>query len=112
MSDATIKLRRVRIEFVPISQATDEDPIVSAENPKPSWIVSASEGAAERIGSWEIWNPHHLTAADYSKIIAADAAWRVNASAEDPMKRLRGLLEHCVPDMPAELFDRLSPNQI
>jgi hypothetical protein len=111
MQDAKVKARRVRIDFEPIAQPPDEDPIVSAENPRPSWMLSASEGA-NRIGSWEVWNPHHLTAGEYSKLIAADAAWRANATAEDPMKRLRGLLEDCVPEMPVDLFDRLSPNQI
>lgn len=108
----SLKARRIRIDFQPIAQPPDEDPLVAADNPRASWMLSAAEGAGEAIGSWEVWNPHHLTAGEYSKLIAADAAWRATPTAEDPMTRLRSLLEASVPDMPKDLFDRLSPNQI
>jgi hypothetical protein len=113
MSELTArKPARIQITFTPVAQLPDEDPIISADNPRPSWMLTATEGRGEPIGTWEVWHPHHLTAGDYSTLIAKELARNAGPSDGDPMKGHRELFGYGVPDMPTDLYDRLSPNQM
>jgi hypothetical protein len=106
------KAARIQITFTAVPQIPDEDPIVAADNPSPSWMLSATEGRGEPIGTWEVWHPHHLTVGDYLKLIKGEVALGATASPGDPMTSHRELFGYTVPEMPADLYERLSPNQM
>ena len=103
------KSTRLTIRFTPAPQvAAEDDPLVAAANPCPSWLLHASDSAG---GPWDIWHPLDLPSADTIRLMAIEGDLQ-GATGEQYMLRIREQVQLLVPELPDALFARLSGHQL
>lgn len=107
------KVRRVKIRFVALRPpaAEGEDPLVVASNPQPSWMLHVHEAQGVDLGAFELWHPLDLVSGETLKLMAIERE-TAGVSGEAYMGRIREQVGLLVPDLPADLFERLSGHQL
>ena len=104
---------RVRITFVAAHSPLDkdEDPLVRAANARPGWILKLSDSAGADVGSYLVWHPMDLASGDTVKVMSIEAETR-GADGAAYMQRIREQIQQIVPDLPDEVFERLTSRQL
>ncbi len=111
MADST-KRPRLRLTFVPVQRAAEDDPVSAAIDPRPSWTMTITEnGNPSALGSFPLWHPHHLLAGDYEKVMAIRNEV-ADLPAAEYMARCRSQIQLMADELPAELVGRLTAKQM
>jgi len=107
------KAPRLSISFLavlPPAVEGGEDPIVVAANPRPAWLLRITEGP-RAVGQWDIWHPLDVVSADALKLLSIEREI-AGASNEAYLQRVREQIGYIVPDLPDEIYARLSTYQL
>jgi hypothetical protein len=108
-----VKALRLAVKFLPIMPPAlegGEDPLVVAANPRPAWMLEVMEGTAS-LGQWALWHPLDVASAETVKLLAIEREIS-GASSEEYLKRIREQIGYLVPDLPDDIYPRLSPFQL
>lgn len=106
--------RRVRIRFLatgaPLATlAKDDDPLILATNPVPSWILEMSDGTS--LGEFFLWHPMDLASGDTLKLLSIERE-TAGLPGGAYVTRIREQVQLLVPDLPDDLFERLTSQQL
>jgi hypothetical protein len=107
------KAIRLAVKFLPIMPPAlegGEDPLVVAANPRPAWLLEVTEGPVS-LGQWELWHPLDVVSAETLKLLAIERDIN-GASSEEYLKRIREQIGYLVPELPDDIYARLSPFQL
>ena len=107
---------RVWVRFVARKRRRSDDPLVTAQNPQPSWTVCATEvgdAAADEvpIGEYALWNPLNLISADSLRVMELETD-TPGLTGREHLARAREQVRLCMPAMPDAVFERLSTQQL
>lgn len=111
----TPKTSRVRIRFLSAALAArsdDDDPLLVAANAQHSWRLQITDvGQGAPLGDWGLWHPMDLLSAETIKLLSIEREMSGLAS-DTYLTRIREQIQLLVPDLPSEIFDRLTAQQI
>lgn len=112
---SSTKRRRVRIHFHPGPRADrprdEQDPLADAANASPGWILEVSEEGAGSLGTWELWHPSDIPSLETIKVVSIERDVAA-LSNDEYIARVREQIQLVLPDLPAEVFERLTHRQL
>jgi len=115
LTGSSPKAPRVRIRFLaaaPAARSDDDDPLLVAANAQYSWRLQVTEvGQPAPLGEWGLWHPMDLFSAETIKLLSIEREM-AGLSSDGYLIRIREQIQLLVPDLPTEVFDRLTAQQI